>query len=187
MVNFKIESSAPLSKAFVELNIIDYKQACDYIRYLPYKRNKDRDNLLNVLEEQQGVCSTKHAVLRKLALENNHPEVELILGIFKMDANYAPAIKSTLEQAGLDYIIEGHTYLKYNNNYYDYTTDKSDYGLFGGKVIGEIIYEYNQIGDYKIELHKKFIEEWLIENPNVAYTLDEIWKIREQCISDLQL
>ncbi|MDN8694013.1 hypothetical protein Q0M89_14690, partial [Staphylococcus aureus] len=72
MITFKIESTAPISEAFRERGITDFKQACEYIRQLPYKRNKDRDHLLNVLEEQKGVCSTKHAVLRKLALENNH-------------------------------------------------------------------------------------------------------------------
>lgn len=187
MITFKIESRAPISEAFRERGITDFKQACEYIRQLPYKRNKDRDHLLNVLEEQKGVCSTKHAVLRKLALENNHPEVELVLGIFKMDAEYAPAIKSTLVQAGLDYIIEGHTYLKYNGDFYDYTTSTSNYDLFKDKVLEELIYEYNQIGDYKIGLHKMAIEKWLAENPNTTYTLADIWKIREQCIADLQL
>lgn len=187
MINFKIESTEPLSQTFKALGIVDYRQACEYIKQLPYKRNKDRDNLLNVLEEEKGVCSTKHAVLRKLALENNHPEVELVLGIFKMDADYAPAIRSTLEQAGLDYIIEGHTYLKYNNEFYDYTTVTSDYKLFKDKVISEEIYEHNQIGDFKINLHRVAIHKWLDITPTISYSLDEIWNIREQCIADLQL
>lgn len=187
MINFKIESTEEMSIAFKELGIDDFKQACEYIKLLPYKRNKDRDNLLNVIIEQKGVCSTKHAVLRKLALENNHPKVELILGIFRMDAEYAPAIKTTLEKANLDYIIEGHTYLKYNNEFYDYTTVTSDYKLFKDKVISEEIYEYNQIGDFKINLHRVAIQKWLDITPIIFYSLDEIWNIREQCIADLQL
>ncbi|MCC9041256.1 hypothetical protein LNQ81_00690 [Myroides sp. M-43] len=187
MINFKINSTESLSQAFIALGIVDFKQACEYIKQLSYKRNKDRDNLLNVLEEQKGVCSTKHAVIRKLALENNHPEVELVLGIFKMDADYAPAIRATLEQAGLDYIVEGHTYLKYNNHFYDYTTITSDYELFKDKGISEVIYEYNQIGDFKINLHREAIQKWLDITPTIAYSLDKIWTIREQCIADLQL
>lgn len=187
MLNFEIESKEPLSEAFKALSITNFKAACQYVQQLPYKRNKDRDNLLNVLDEQKGVCSTKHALLRKLALENNHPEVELVLGIFKMDAEYAPAIRETLIKACLDYIIEGHTYLKYKDCFYDYTTSSSDYTFFKDKVIEELIYEYNQIGDYKINLHRKAIEKWLELNPMIPYTLDEVWIIREQCIADLQL
>ncbi|MEG0762091.1 MAG: hypothetical protein RR411_11515, partial [Chryseobacterium sp.] len=132
-----------------------------------------------------GTCSTKHAILRKLALENNHPEVKLIIGIFKMDANYTFKIKKTLEKYGLNYIPEAHNYLTIEDEYFDFTKPNSSYDDFKNKLLLEKETEYNQIGSEKIAFHKDFLKKW-IDEERCPYNLDEIWEIREQCILDLQ-
>ena len=96
-MNFEIKNNGVVSNEFLKLGIQDFKSACKFISLLPYKRNKNKENILCVFEDNAGTCSTKHSVLRKLALENNKPEIKLILGIFKMDANYAPKIQKTLQ------------------------------------------------------------------------------------------
>ncbi|MCU7575121.1 hypothetical protein [Riemerella anatipestifer] len=37
----------------------------------------------------------------------------------------------------------------------------------------------------KINIHKNFLKEW-IKAEGLDYSLDEIWKIREECIQALQ-
>ncbi|WP_228464823.1 hypothetical protein [Chryseobacterium antibioticum] len=183
---FKIdENKGVISKKLVEINISQFHIACEFISELPYKRNLDKNNIKCVFEDNGGTCSTKHAVLRKLALENNQENVKLILGIFKMDPEYALSIKDTLNRYQLKYIPEAHNYLKIENQYCDFTTPGSNYEQFENNILQEIEIEFNQINSEKISFHKKFLEKWIIEE-NIEYNLEEIWSIREQCIEDLQ-
>ncbi len=183
-LDFPIASSQEVSREFLKLRISDFENACRFISELPYKRNFAKENLLCIFEDNGGTCSTKHAVLRKLALENQKDEVKLMLGIFKMDSEYAPEIAKTLSENGLDYIPEAHNYLKIGTDYFDFTKPNSKYTNFSDKIIMEKEIKYNQISKKKVELHKKFLAKWIMDKPD--YNLDYIWEIRERCIEDLQ-
>lgn len=186
MKNFIIgKNSGIVSEQFLNKNITDFHSAGTYISKLPYKRNTDKNDILCVFRDLGGTCSTKHAALRKLALENGRTEIKLILGIFKMDSEYTGKIKNTLYQFGLKYIPEAHNYLKIDNAYYDYTLSGSGYNDFKSKLLVENEIEYHEIGQEKILYHKDFLREW-ITLEHVPCGLDEIWNIREQCIHDLQ-
>ncbi|MCU7618912.1 hypothetical protein NZ698_17155 [Chryseobacterium sp. PBS4-4] len=186
MKNFSIiQHKGIISDEFTSLKIPDFSSACRYISKLPYKRNSDKNNIKCVFDDFGGTCSTKHAVLRKLAIENHHPEIKLIIGIFKMDADYTCKIKNTLERFNLNYIPEAHNYLKIENEYFDFTKPDSEYSQFQNKIIVEKEIEYDQMGEEKISFHKDFLKQWIVKE-NIPYNLDEIWKIREQCIEDLQ-
>ncbi len=186
MKNFTIsQNNGIISDEFLNRNIRDFHAACEYISNLPYKRNLDKSNIQCVFNDLGGTCSTKHAVLRKLALENKHPEIRLILGIFKMDSEYAFKIKNTLQKFNLNYIPEAHNYLKIEDEYFDFTKPDSHYKQFKNKLLIEKEIEYNEITSVKVSFHKDFLMRWIAEE-NILYNLDEIWKIREQCIKDLQ-
>lgn len=186
MKNFSIlQYKGIISDQFLSRKITDFSSACKYISELPYKRNLDKRNIKCVFDESAGTCSTKHAVLKKLALENNHPEVKLILGIFKMDTDYTLKIKKKLEEYHLNYIPEAHNYIKIENEYFDFTKPDSDYRQFRNKILIEKEIEYNQIFAEKISFHKEYLKNWIAEE-KIPYNLDEIWNIREQCIEDLQ-
>ena len=183
-MNFEIENNGEVSNEFLKLGILDFKSACKFISLLPYKRNKNKDSLLCIFEDKAGTCSTKHSTLRKLALENNRTEIKLILGIFKMDANYAPKIQKTLKLNNLEYIPEAHNYLKIGNQYLDFTNENSSYSEIENLLLNEIEIEFNEINQKKIEIHKEFLTNWIKDRDQ--YTIEQIWKIREDCISDLQ-
>jgi len=186
MKNFIIEKNRGIvSEHFLDKNIADFDSACTYISALPYKRNKDKSNILCVFHELGGTCSTKHAVLRKLAFENGRTETKLMLGIFKMDLEYTDKIKNTLNKFGLKYIPEAHNYLKIEDVYFDHTRPSSDYNDFKNKLLIEKEIEYNEIVEEKILYHKNFLEKWIAAE-SIPYSLNEIWNIREQCIQDLQ-
>lgn len=186
MKNFKIQKDKGIvSRQFLTKNVHDFDSACHYISMLPYKRNTDKRDILCVFNDLGGTCSTKHAVLRKLALENDYSEIKLMLGIFKMDAEYTGKIKNTLEKFNLKYIPEAHNYLKIEGTYYDFTRANSNYNDFKNKLLLEKEMEYDQIVEEKMVFHQAFLKNW-IDTECLDYDLHEIWKIREQCIKDLQ-
>lgn len=174
MKNFKINKErGAISKEFSGKNISDFHAACEYISKLPYKRNTDKKDIRCIFNDAGGTCSTKHAVLRKLALENNHADIKLIVGIFKMDVEYTLKIKKTLEKFNLTYIPEAHSYLKIDEEYFDFTRPNSDYAQFKSKILTEKEIEYDGITDTKIAFHKDFLQNWIAED-HIPYTLDEM-------------
>lgn len=183
-MNFEIKNNGEVSNEFLKLGIQDFKSACRFISLLPYKRNINKENILCVFEDNAGTCSTKHSTLRKLALENYKPEIKLILGIFKMDSNYAPKIQKTLELNHLNYIPEAHNYLRIGNDYLDFTHSNSSYSEVENRLLIETEIEFNEINLQKILKHKEFLSNWIKDKPQ--FTLKQIWEIREMCIANLQ-
>lgn len=51
-------------------------------------------------------------------------------------------------------------------------------------LLEEIEISPDQITDHKVEFYKEFLSRW-IEINKTPYTLDELWKIREECIAAL--
>jgi hypothetical protein len=119
--NFEIHSNGEISQLFLKNQCSNFLSASEFIRNLPYRRNLNKDNLATVFIDECGTCSTKHAILKTLAEENNQTDFKLILGIFKMSGNNTPKIKSVLETYNLDYIPEAHNYLKFKNQILDFT------------------------------------------------------------------
>ncbi len=183
--NFNIESKGEISEEFLKKSIFTYNDASKYIQHLPYGRNLDKDNLKTVFTDNKGTCSTKHAVLKQLANENGFENVKLMLGIFKMNGLNTPKTSKTLKSYNLDYIPEAHNYLKYNNKIYDFTKIDSSPSDFESDLLYEIEIKPNEINQIKIQIHKNFLIDWLKENPETNYSIEELWSIREQCIQDL--
>jgi hypothetical protein len=82
----------------------------------------------------------------------------------------------------LDYIPEAHNYLKINNQIFDCTTSHSSEINFKNDLIQEIEIQPEQVIQFKIDYHQNFLKNWCQENNQ---NFDEIWKIREECISAL--
>jgi hypothetical protein len=91
--NFNITSDQEISQLFKQNHCFDFNSASEFIRNLPYRRNLNKDNLATVFTDNCGTCSTKHALLKKLAEENQQSDFKLILGIFRMNGENTPKIK----------------------------------------------------------------------------------------------
>ncbi len=185
IINHKINSSRTISKLFIKREIYYFQEALNFVRYLPYGRNANKEDLTTVFTDGCGTCSTKHALLKQLAIENKIDEVKLIVGLFKMNTKNTPEVANTLKQNNLDYIPEAHCYLRIENEIIDVMKANSKPEDFVHDLIEEIEIEPNQITDFKVAYHKKYLEKWLKENSELKFTLNEIWAIREQCIQDL--
>lgn len=181
-----LKSSKKISSHFLKLGIVDFMEACNYVKNLPYKRNRNKADDLCVLSDLGGTCSTKHAILKNLATENNFAEVDLMLCIFRMNAENTTKIAAVLSKYFLKEIPEAHNYLKIENEIFDSTTKNSRPENFINDLVLEIEIQPAQINDFKIEFHQNYLLKYLQENPEIPYSLEEFWKIREECISALQ-
>ncbi len=173
------------SAAFLAQGVAGYQTAGRYVHQLPYGRNTDRANYRLVLAEKRGTCSTKHALLAALAIEQNLP-VFLTLGIYEMHERNTPGVGKVLDRYNLSFIPEAHCYLTYNGARIDVTRS----GLEPTAPIAAFLFEEpilpEQIGDYKVHTHQRFLREWAARSVVASgRRFEEIWKIREECIAAL--
>lgn len=182
--NFLISASAPLSEHCRALGIKDFQKAVNFVFELPYRRNSSKEDLILVFSEKCGVCSTKHAALAALALENNFTELKLIIGVYKMNEKNTPGVGEVLGRNNLEYLPEAHTYLMFESEKIDITREVDTLESPFASLMLEKEIQPSQIGEFKVELHRGFLQKWVMEN-KMPYSLEEIWKIREDCIHAL--
>jgi hypothetical protein len=183
--DFKIDSTEVISNCFLQKEIFSFRQASVFVKQLPYKRNTNKDDHVIVLKDGFGTCSTKHAILKRLAMENNKQELQLMLGIFQMNGNNTPQINALLKKYELPYIPEAHNYLKVNNQIIDCTFPDAPVTNFAANLCTEISIQPDQITDFKLIYHKNYLKTWLISNTGIRHSFNEIWEIREECITKL--
>ncbi len=178
-----IKSNGPASVQFLKLKCNNFQEAFDYIKGLPYRRNQQRHFPLAVIIEGCGTCSTKHAILKMLAEENSWNNIGLFIGFFNMGQNFNKSISDILSTHKLPYIPEAHCYLKINDKILDCTFSKDVNSNF--EIIHEQEISIHEAGEHKATFHKMYLEKWLEGRPEINYSLDDIWKIRELCIESL--
>jgi hypothetical protein len=113
--------------------------------------------------------------------------IVLFIGIYQMNARNTPRVGKVLESYGLDNLPEAHCFLRSGEMRVDVTRSMKQQP---SEKITHFIHEEeispDQIGDYRIALHRRFLQQWLEETGTDArYTLDQVWRMREECISAL--
>ena len=183
--NTKLNSNKLISQKFLAIGISGFRDAVEYVHYLPYGRTSNRTNLLLVLDEKKGTCSSKHALLALLAKECSL-SLDLMLGIYSMDGNNTSGVETVLNKYDLKNIPEAHCYLRYKARRIDITRS----GVKANSPINNFLFEKaiepEDISSRKVEIHQDFIRRWL-ENSSasIKYNFDAVWRIREECISVL--
>jgi len=176
--------TGPDSAALVRAGCSSYRAAAGYLHELPYGRNSDRSDYRLVLTELRGTCSTKHALLAAVAREQALP-VSLTLGIYDMSEANTPGTGVVLAAHGLESIPEAHCYLTHRGE----RVDISRAGVAPPSAIAHLVQEWPiepaQIGGHKLCLHRAYLARWLADRPGLGITLEELWRIREDCIAAL--
>lgn len=90
-----------------------------------------------------------------------------------------PKISTILKKFQLQEIPEMHCYLSYNDQIIDITFPDNNLKT---EYINEEKIEPEFLGNYKIEKHRQFIQDWLVKNPHILYSQHEVLQIRELCI-----
>ncbi|WP_459211955.1 hypothetical protein [Aquimarina rhabdastrellae] len=156
MVTREYNDEQKIIQLLNQKGIKDWSTVLKYIKNLPYGRNSNRYDLSLVLSQEKGTCSSKHALLKQIATLWKQEDVALILGMFKMNANNTPKIKSVLETYKLTYIPEAHCYLKINGKSIDSTTKQSDFTAIENDIIQEIEIQPDQVNTFKVTYHQAF-------------------------------
>lgn len=183
MIDFNLTSGELYSTAFRERGIHTFSDACAFIHQLPYGRNANRSDFMLVLSEERGTCSSKHALLASLALENGVEHVELIVGIFMMSPETNPSLEDFFSDKPYTTIPEAHCYLNYKGERLDFTALDFNMEKITPKIVREQRIDPNQVSDWKIMIHKHYLQGWLNRNQAVQLSLDELWKDREEVIA----
>lgn len=163
-----------------------FEEACYYVKNMPYKRNYNKENIYAIIEDNGGTCSTKHAYLKRISDEFSIKNVQLMLGIFMMNAKNTSKIKFVLEKYNIKEMPEAHNYLRVESKILDCTRKNSSEKDFISELAEEIEINPNQITDFKVQFHQEFLQKYLSQHPEIQYSLEKFWKIREECIFALQ-
>ncbi len=180
-MNFTIHPNGEISRLFLENNCNTFSEASNFIKHLTYKRNANKNNISCVFTDKCGTCSTKHATLKQLAIEQHQP-IKLMLGIFKMNKINTPSIDNILLANHLAYLPEAHNYLRTDSAIIDCTKQNWSATNFENDLLEAIEIQPKQITDFKVSYHQQFIKKWLQTQPQIKLTETEIWQIRGQCI-----
>lgn len=182
--DFKLASRDAFTEHARTKGVETWNELIDFIKYLPYGRTSDRTDLGLVFIEQKGTCSSKHAVLKTIADLNHIPNIDLVLGMYRMTESNTPNIGTVLTDNSIAYIPEAHCYLKMNGRRIDLTTHRSDIKNIEDDLIQEELVTPRQVVHDKIPHHKEYLKFWLKETGS-KFEFDHIWHIREQCIENL--
>ena len=176
--------AGPLSQLALDNDLTNFEMCMSFFRVLPYGRNAKRDDFRLVFIEKQGTCSSKHAALKSIAQEQGIQSVQLTLCLYKMNSKNTPGIGPHIQEAGLAYIPEAHCYLDIDGEKVDLTTTNASMTRIENDILYDEIIQADQVNTYKVNLHKKYIQDWLY-NEGIKKSIEEVWAIRERCISSL--
>lgn len=180
----KLTSADDLTKLVRSKNIETWSDLLEFVRHLPYGRNENREDFSLVISEKKGSCSSKHALLKKIAEKNQIPGVHLILGMYKMNQHNTPKIGTTLTEHGLDYLPEAHCYLKLNDTRFDLTLGNDHFEIPKKDILKEIVIAPEDVTSFKVAYHQTFLKIWMAEN-NISQDFTTLWSVREMCIQKL--
>jgi len=107
-----------------------------------------------------------------------------MLAIYLMNAQNTPGVHEVLRKYGVASIPEAHCYIRCHGKRVDATCR-------AGRRVLTLVHEEEispeQIGSYKIDLHRRYLRRWTEENTDGhKYGIEEAWQIREECISALE-
>jgi hypothetical protein len=180
-----LNQGGPVTAAFFESRLTDFRSAARWVCSLPYGRNSDPSGHLVVFTEGHGTCSTKHALIRRLAIEQEL-DVALCVGIYEMTEQNTTGVGIVLEKYGLKALPEAHCYLRVGRKRVDLTRIPAQPPTEGiSCFLHEEDIEPGQIGSYKIDLHKRHLSSWMIRQELIYHNLTDLWRIREECIARL--
>ena len=178
-LDFPITGTGALSSAVRALGYGRFAQVAEAVRALPYRRVRDTEKLLAVLDEHKGTCSSKHRFLAALAHECGYTDVKLVLGLYEMSEKNTPGVGGVLEAAGIDAIPEAHCYLTYQGRRFDFTGLAPGHTSPFDTLIEERTVSPSEVTSVKAAFHGDALAKWARSR---HVDLEHAWKIREECI-----
>lgn len=180
-----LDGPGHLGAEFRKLGCATFRDAARWVQRLPYGRNADRSRPELVLEERQGTCSTKHALLALLA-EEQGLEVEMRLVFIRLDRNTSPAVAEVLDRYGVEFLPEAHCVLRTPHGTVDLT--HPDGSGEPPEIFEEAAIDPEELGEPKVLRHRSRLAKLLTDDRGLGarFDLDQLWDVREACIAALK-
>ena len=99
-----------------------------------------------------------------------------------MNAANTPGIGIAIDSTSLDFVPEAHCFIRWKGEAIDCTNPDSNLRKIEHDILLERYIVPEQVGQWKANFHKNYIQQWLNEHPEITYSLNEVWEIRENCI-----
>jgi hypothetical protein len=181
-INFILQDKGKLSSAILKLGFKEFLPFAEYICSLHYGRITYSQNIMAVIHERKGTCSSKHLLLASLAHECGYTDIHLMVGIYKMSEKNTPGVGQVLQNAGLEYIPEAHAYLDCQGKRFDFTGLKTGEESPFHSLISEQPVTLSKLKETKEILHRIEIAKFA-----KRFNLDpqRVWETREACIKAL--
>ncbi len=179
LTNFSIAAKGKLSQELLKHGISEFHHAIRFVGSLPWGDITDSRRLEQVITEQKGTTTTKHAFLAQLAMENQVSHIRPVLCAFNMNAGNTEAIEEILDKHCLHAIPEVVCLLKCHHTIFDITSEDM---LPTVTIVSDIEISPWQITNFKRRYHLNYIENWLQIEKLKHIGVTDIWRIREECL-----
>jgi hypothetical protein len=154
-----------------------------HVQQLPYGRVDVGGDPGVVISLARGTCSSKHRLLAQVALECDHDEIRLAVGIYLMSEANTPGVGAVLAAAGLRCIPEAHCYLICQGERFDLTREAQGQLSPFESLQEESLIDPMTLHLTKVPLHQRFLQQWATAAGRSPH---ELWRVREACIEALQ-
>ncbi|OLS14387.1 MAG: hypothetical protein RBG13Loki_2036 [Promethearchaeota archaeon CR_4] len=116
----KLVEKGLISRKFLEIGLLEFSQAIQYVHSVKYGYNSNYDDPLILFKENKGTCTSKHATIARLAEEQDIPLFKNV-GIYKMTEEIVTGTQEILTAHDIPYIPMIHCFLVYQQHRFDLT------------------------------------------------------------------
>ena len=115
-----IHSGSAIREAFLQRGLTTFRQACGWVKRLPYGPNPAGDNGLALFDDGCGTCATKHGMIAALAAELGL-NVHKTIGFYRLNDEIVTGVGAILARHRLPFIPQIHCFLECSGSYVDLT------------------------------------------------------------------
>lgn len=133
------------------------------------------DCLKLVVEDTNQTMTTVakfHAVLAQLAVENDISEIELVVGIFIVNATSFPELNDYFSDKSYDNLALSTCYCIIDGERIDFFKGNSFLDKISKRFVREQRVDPHQAKEWKEKIYEDYIGKWLKRNSEITETLD---------------
>ena len=185
--NPKLDRTGTIGQQFDKLGLITFREACYWVKNLPYGSNSSNNDSLVIFDEGKATCTNKHGIIARLAAELNL-EIYKNLGFYQLNDEIVTGVNEILRSYGLNFIPQIHCFLEYKNFRVDLTEGNcngknktiEDYD-FIVRVLPDLSY-----GEYE-SYYLKYLEKYYATAPQLEELgTNRVLQILAECEQQLK-
>jgi len=118
--NVDIRPGTPVADVFLGKGIRTFRDACAWMRAVPYGSNSRSDDPMVLFEDGRGTCATKHGPIVLLGRELGL-NIHKCHGYYRLTSDIITGVADVLRPHGLTFVPSMHCFIEYDSRYFDLT------------------------------------------------------------------